>query len=142
MTDLAFHFNVPERLSYACRLLRKATAAGNRVLVVAPADTLHALDELLWSFSATDFVPHCRSDAPELLRSQTPVLLAESAQDALFHDILLNLGAQVPEGFEAFARVIELVTLDEDDRLQARSRWKTYVGAGLNPTRHDVKARS
>lgn len=142
MTDVAFHFNVADRLSYACRLLRKAVAASQRVLVVAPADTLHLLDEQLWSFSATDFVPHCRVDAPEPMRSQSPVLLAESAQDAPFHDIVLNLGAQVPDGFAAFARVIEVVSLDEEERLQARMRWKTYVAAGVNLVRHDIKATS
>ena len=25
MTEVAFHFNVPQRLAYACRLLRKAS---------------------------------------------------------------------------------------------------------------------
>lgn len=142
MTDVAFHFNVPERLGYACRLLRKAVAAGSRVMVIAPADTLQMLDEKLWTFSATDFVPHCRADAPAQVRDQSPVVLAESAVDAPFQDILLNLGASVPEGYEAFARVIEVVTHDEDDRQQARVRWKSYAGAGLNLTRHDLQPRS
>ena len=35
MTDVAFHFNVPDKLGYACRLLRKAHAAGGSVGVVA-----------------------------------------------------------------------------------------------------------
>lgn len=142
MSAVAFHFNVPNRLGYACRLLRKAVAAGHRVLVVAPADTLLALDEQLWTFSATDFVPHCRADAPVMLRERSPVLLAETARDAPFQDILLNLGAQMPEAYEAFARVIEVVSLDEDDRLQARARWKAYAAAGLTPTRHDIQAAS
>ena len=40
MTEVTFHFNVPDKLGYACRLLRKAYAAGGPVGVVAPPDTL------------------------------------------------------------------------------------------------------
>ena len=36
------------------------------------------------------------------------------------------------EGFETFARVIEVVSLEENDRQQARTRWKTYTGDKTN----------
>ena len=52
MTEVTFHFNVPDKLGYACRLLRKAYAAGGPVGVVAPPDTLRALDTALWSSSS------------------------------------------------------------------------------------------
>jgi hypothetical protein len=35
MTEIAFHFNAPDKLDYACRLLRKAV--GRRPVVVADA---------------------------------------------------------------------------------------------------------
>ena len=73
MTEVAFHFNVPDKLGYACRLLRKAYAAGGPVGVVAPADTLDALNTQLWSFSALDFIPHCLATA--LLPCGTGMLL-------------------------------------------------------------------
>ena len=39
MTEVAFHFNAPDKWAYACRLLRKAVAAGAKVVVLAePAD--------------------------------------------------------------------------------------------------------
>ena len=34
MTEVAFHFNAPDKRSYACRLLRKAYLRGARVLVL------------------------------------------------------------------------------------------------------------
>lgn len=141
MTDIAFHFNVPDRLDYACRLLRKAVAAKHRVLVTAGTQTLQTLDEQLWSFSATDFVSHCMGDAPQAVCNLSQVVLAQTTADAPFHDIVLNLGAQVPDGFDAFARVIEVVSADEQDRQQARERWKTYAAAGFEMTRHDLLAR-
>ena len=58
MTEVAFHFNAPDKLAYACRLLRKASGAGARVAVTAEAELLQRLDTALWTFSALDFVAH------------------------------------------------------------------------------------
>ena len=38
MTEVAFHFNAPDKVAYACRLLRKAVGSGARVVVTAEAD--------------------------------------------------------------------------------------------------------
>jgi DNA polymerase-3 subunit chi len=54
MTEIAFHFNAPDKLAYACRLLRKAVNSGARVVVTGDAASLQALDTLLWTFSAGD----------------------------------------------------------------------------------------
>ena len=50
MTEVMFHLNVPDRLGYACRLLRKAYGSGAKVVVSAPPATLARLDVLLWTF--------------------------------------------------------------------------------------------
>jgi DNA polymerase III subunit chi len=141
MTEIAFHFNAPTQLSYACRLLRKAVAANGTVAVVAEPPFLAKLDEALWTFSPHDFVPHERvhsglSGAPE-----TPVWLCESPQDGAGRQVLLNFLPQVPAGFEAFERVIEVVTLDESEKVSARARWKHYTERGYPITRHDLKLR-
>jgi DNA polymerase-3 subunit chi len=54
---------------------------------------------------------------------------------------LVNLGEQVPAGFERFERVIEVVSLDEQDRQMARSRWKHYAEHGYAITRHDLNLK-
>jgi DNA polymerase III subunit chi len=143
MTEVSFHFNVPDRLAYSCRLLRKATRLGSRVAVSAPAETLGQLDRALWTFDPADFVPHRRlapgEAAPEQMRP-TPIWLLEQLGDAPDHDVLLNLGDVVPAGFESFGRVIEVVTLADADRQAARERWKYYSGRGYVITRHEVNS--
>jgi DNA polymerase-3 subunit chi len=143
MTEVSFHFNVPDSLGYACRLLRKATRQGARITVTGDATTLAGLDRVLWSFDPIEFVPHLllRPDAPvpERLRA-TPVCLAEDLSGALHHDVLVNLGHEAPRGFESFARVIEIVSADEDDRAAARLRWKHYAARGYAIERHEVAA--
>ena len=141
MTEVSFHFNVPDRLAYACRLLRKATRQGAHVVVTGPVPTLATLDRALWTFDPLDFVPHVRvspgaKPAPRL--RETPVWLVEQTADAARHDVLLNLGLEPATGFESFARVIEIVSTDEQERASGRQRWKHYAGRGYDIQRHEV----
>jgi DNA polymerase III subunit chi len=138
MTEVAFHFNAPDKLGYACRLLRKAVANGAKVVVTGDPGMLRELDIALWTFSALDFVPHghAATTAPAVLEA-SPVVLADSARVVPHRQVLVNLGAVVPEGFEGFERLIEVVTVEEDDRQQARQRWKHYADRGYAITRHD-----
>ncbi len=140
MTEISFHFNVSDKLLYTCRLLRKACASGAQVAVTAKPDVLAELDALLWSFSATEFLPHCRADAGADRLAATPIVLVESLNACPHHGVLVNLGPLVPAEFERFERFIEVVTGNDDDRLAARSRWKHYTDRGYAMKRHDLAA--
>jgi DNA polymerase-3 subunit chi len=144
MTEIAFHFNAPDKLAYACRLLRKAVASGAKVVVTADEGSLQALDTQLWTFAALEFLPHCRADSPIEQRMASPIVLATQldGNEALpHHHVLLNLSSAVMAGFERFERTIEVVTLDEQDRHNARQRWKHYADRGYAISRHDLKLR-
>ncbi len=144
MTEIAFHFNAPDKLAYACRLLRKAVASGARVVVTGAPASLQALDTLLWTFSPLEFVAHCRAGSPAEQLMASPVVLAakiEGGPELPHHQVLLNLGHEVAPGYERFERTIEVVTLDEDDRQHARTRWKHYADRGYSITRHDLKLK-
>lgn len=143
MTEVSFHFNVPERTEYVCRLLRKATRQGARVVVTGPLQGLSGLDKALWSFDPLEFVPHVlarRNEKPHERLAATPIWLLEDTADAVHHDVLLNLGHETPAGFESFARLIEIVSADGDDRTSARERWKHYASRGYNIVRHEMGA--
>jgi len=139
LTEIAFHFNAPDRLNYVCRLLRKAVGGGAKLAVTGPVDDLAQLDAALWMLSGTDFVPHCDVQASESVLARSPVVLAQSLDVLPFFDILVNMGDSVPNGFERFARLIEVVSLDADDRKLARDRWKYYADAGFHLIRHDLQ---
>jgi DNA polymerase-3 subunit chi len=142
VTDVAFHFNVPDRMVYTCRLLRKAVGNGAQVIVTGHSDTLQALDAALWTFSAIDFVPHCQLDSDAFVVAVSPLVLAASLDSVPHQQVLLNLGEQVPSGFERFERVIELVGLIDEDRRQARGRWKHYTDRGHVISRHDLALKT
>jgi len=129
-------------MAYACRLLRKAVGNGASVVVTGSFDTLQQLDVALWTFSSTDFVPHCHLDSDAGVVAASPVILATSLDAVPHRQVLLNLGRSVPDGFERFERVIELVGLDQEDRQMARARWKQYTDCGHAITRHDLTLKT
>ena len=142
MTEIAFHFNAPAKLGYACRLVRKATGTGAKVVVTGEREQLKRLDVELWTFSPLEFIAHCNAvDAAQGVVAASPVVLADSTQASPHHEVLVNLGASVPQGFERFERLIEVVTQDEDDRQQARQRWKHYADRGYQIKRFDLAGR-
>lgn len=142
MTRIDFHFNVEHRLRYACRVTRKARTSGKRAVVYTQdADRLAQFDQVLWTFSALDFVPHVYADSP--LASATPVLLARDASTAPPSDVLLTLDDGAPPDFEEFfaryERVIEVVSCEDEDRQRARVRFKNYRDRGFQPTAFQVE---
>ena len=143
MARIDFHSNVSDKLEYACRLTRKiwsATPEGepvrNIVMVGEKAD-LQKLNELLWSFSAADFLPHCFID--DEAAAETPIVLtddfATSALNNVPHaDVMIHLGMRMPTDVPAlvtrFPRIVEVVTINEAERLAGRERFKAYRALG------------
>ena len=140
MTAIEFHVNVPDKLHYSCRLLRKAYRSGANAVVTATPELLLQLDKVLWSYSSTEFLPHCRSDSAAATTAATPILFAEQLDVYPPGSVLINLGLQVPGGFERFERFIEVASSSEDDRLAARERWKHYRDRGYALKRHELPA--
>ncbi len=141
MTEVEFHFNVGDKLEYSCRLLRKAHAGGAKLLVTADPVMLAQLDQMLWTLSATEFLPHCRSDAPPATLALSPIVLAASALEPVLQGraagVLVNLGQDIPPGFESFERFIEIVSSAPEDRLAGRQRWNHYKQRGYALKAHD-----
>lgn len=141
MTEIRFHFNVPSRTGYACRLLRKAARQASSITVTGPKDLLVELDRELWALGPTEFVAHAwASEAgaiPARLHAAT-VWLAPDPLAAPVHEALVNLGDSAPRGFETFERLIEVVSTDPADRAAARERWKGYAGRGYVIDQHEA----
>ena len=143
MARIDFHSNVSDKLEYACRLTRKiwsATPAGEpvrHIMMVGEKADLKKLDELLWTFSAVDFLPHCFIEDEAAM--DTPILLTDDflspALSQVPHaDVLIHLGMRMPSDVPGllarFPRVLEVVTINEAERLAGRERYKAYRDLG------------
>jgi DNA polymerase-3 subunit chi len=143
MTDIEFHVNVPDKLHFSCRLLRKVYRSGAKIVVTAEPELLQQLDQLLWRYLDTEFLPHCWCNALAPKLAATPIWLADQLKDCPVVSagcILVNLGQQVPAGFERFERLLEVASDLELDRLAARDRWKHYRDRGYALRRHQAQA--
>src|ERR1035437_10209277 len=123
MTQIDFHSNVPDKIAYACSLVRKARAADCRiVLLTKNRSHLVTLDEALWTFSELDFLPHVTAGNP--IAAQTPIVLTDNDTVELPHyQILINLSDNTPNHFARFERMLEIISADDADKSAGRERY-------------------
>ncbi len=140
MTRIDFHTNIPDKIGYACRLVRKARGADQMIVVFAAPAQLATLDQALWTFSDHDFLPHVM--AGDELAAQTPVILTADADAPLpHHQVLVNLTADTPAHFARFERMVEIVSTEDADVQAGRERYREYQQRGY-PLTHFVADKS
>lgn len=136
MTRIDFHSNVPEKIHYTCRLVRKARAAHCQIVILTSQNDMAVLDQALWTFSEADFLPHVM--ASDALAAQTPVILTDEDTVALPHyQILINLSNAIPAHFARFERLFEIISSDDAERAAGRERYRFYQQRGY-PLTHFV----
>lgn len=137
MTRIDFYFDADDKFAVAARLAQKAVAAGMRLLISAPdGEIAQRIDRTLWTFAPQSFVPHALENSP--LAGESPVVVVQKIPDnaAAEFQILLNLADALPSQIDGFGRVIEVVSRDDDDRAQARDRFKAYRESGYEMLTH------
>jgi DNA polymerase-3 subunit chi len=128
-------------LKTACQLAGKAFAHGLKVTVFcADPDAAQRFDRVLWLTPSIGFVPHCAPDDP--LAAETPVIVDCRGESLLNDEVLLNLRPEWPPFFSRFQRLIEIVSLDEQDRADARERFRFYRDRGYEIRTHDLSKGS
>ena len=142
MQKIDFHFNVPNRLRYACLVARTVYRRG-LTLAVWSADErrLDALDSLLWRFDDLAFLPHVRAESP--LAGETPILLSSKLGN-LSGDVLLLLDDGLPpdwaSSFDRFQRIIDVVSTEPNELQASRARYRAYQAAGVELAAYDRRA--
>ncbi|MBD8630360.1 DNA polymerase III subunit chi [Oxalobacteraceae sp. CFBP 8755] len=141
MTRIDFHTNIPDKLAYACRLARKAYGARAKIVVLADSpEQADALNAAMWTVSDTDFIPHVM--ASDGLAAQTPIVITDKEDSELpHHDMLVNLTRRRPRNFTQFARVFEIISIDEEDAAEGRKRYVAYKKESY-PLTHFVAGQS
>ena len=124
-----------QRLQISARLADKAFQQGHRVFINASAEAeARALDELLWRFRATSFLPHALKGDD----SDEPVIIGWGQDPEAHDDLLINLQLEVPRFFSRFRRVAELVTPEPGSLEALRKSWQFYRDRGYQLDKHTV----
>ncbi len=120
------------RALLACRLADKAYRLGHIVYIVTSSEVrAAALDDLLWTFRQDSFVPHERY--PLISAEGSPVLIGVASPAEVNAQVLVNFTDVLPDGFERYERVVELVDMHPDVRAKSRERFKQYRERGFTP---------
>ena len=127
------------RLKFACRLVEKAFARANRVVIrCASQDDAREFDDRLWRFSDQSFVPH--ELVPPGSEEAAPVIVRAHSAPALPADVLVNLGDDVPEWCMGFGRVAEILDDRQECRRSGRQRFLHYRVQDVEPETHNLGA--
>ena len=126
------------RLRGACRLCQKIYTLGHTALVqVSDLEQAQALDDLMWTFDQSSFVPHgvdkenCDQNIPILIGYQTP-----QTND---RNVLISLLNAVPDYYNQYERIAEFVDNTADDKSSARDRFRFYRERGCDLQTHDLQ---
>ncbi|HRX61139.1 MAG TPA: DNA polymerase III subunit chi [Candidatus Competibacter sp.] len=125
------------RALLACRLADKAYTLGHEVyILVASEAQAGALDDLLWTFRQDSFIPHERY--PLAGDEASPVLIGTILPTEARAYILINFTDRLPEGFERYERIAELVDQNPEVLAKSRERFRQYREQGLTPETHKL----
>lgn len=139
MTKVEFFFNVPDKLTKIAELCDKAVGKGHQLTIFTQDDDVSsALQQRLWQYSATSFLPSTTSD--NALSQVSPIVFNMRGENLQQDDVLINLQAEHPPFFSRFRYLVELVGVDEADKLAARSRYRFYRDRGYEVKSTDDSA--
>jgi len=120
-------------LALACQLIQKSLNMNKQVLCLVPDNAIaQQLDEKLWGFQDTAFVPHA------LGSEHAPVAITVDAEPGDHHQILINLQAEIPTWFSRFDRVMEIIYPQPEYEQAKRDNFKFYKDRGYALSFHDL----
>ncbi len=130
------------RALLACRLADKVYLKGHGLYIhTETPEQARQLDEMLWTYSAGNFLPHglCEDNKNACL----PIHIGYGSEPHMpsgnpDHAVLINLTPAIPLFFSRFARVAEIVGLNESDKLAARERFRFYRDRGYALESHNI----
>ncbi len=139
MTRVTFYLlksqDAQQRFSVAARLAAKAFGQGHRVYLHAPDEnTARSLDELLWTFRPSGFIPHALAGEP----GAEQIAVGWGDDPGQHDDLLINLDFSIPRFFSRFHRVAEVVSRDEASASALRDSYRFYRDRGYPLDTHEL----
>lgn len=132
MTRIEFYFNVADKHEVVANLVQLALPKRRQVTIFTADDNIAAsVSDYLWQNKPTDFLPNIQArHAHKIHAAVTPVVIGSQANQLMHDDMLINLTTNEPIFFSRFTQLVELVGLDEEDKIAGRQRYKFYRDRG------------
>jgi DNA polymerase-3 subunit chi len=123
---------IEARRLFACRLIDKAYRQGHRIYVYVDEENAQSIDDQLWTFKDTSFIPH------SLDNNALPVQVGYSTPSPEWNDLLVNLTQKTPTFFNQFQRVAEIAPDEPAWRVHARKQYRHYRDKGCELESHQL----
>ncbi|MBM3393729.1 MAG: DNA polymerase III subunit chi [Betaproteobacteria bacterium] len=137
MTLIDFYVNAENRLATLSSIGVRAMQKQSRLFVLTQdAAETDRVDRFLWTQPAVGFLPHCR--ASHRLAGVTPIIVDHVTDPIVHEQVLVNFTRDCEAVFSRFERLVEIVGLDEEDKAQARARFRFYRDRGYEIRTHDL----
>lgn len=123
-----------------CLLLEAPYAADQPVYVrTASADDAKQLDELLWTYRDDSFLAH--QITAQANAALAPIEIGVSDAPIRKTGVMVNLTKEIPDFYQEFNRVIEIVFDEPLVQQQARERFRQYREQGCELNTHKIKVK-
>jgi DNA polymerase-3 subunit chi len=140
VTSIDFYTHCADPLRVVIQLTAKAWAQHAHVRVLTADEAMTAqLDQLMWTWPPTGFMPHCRLASG--VAGETPIIVDHVPDHRGPAAVLVNLQRSPPGFFARFERLAEIVPNDADAIAAGRERWKYYNARGYEMRSHNLADR-
>ena len=121
-----------------CKIIEKHFHPDKKIYIYVDNPTIaQQLDTLLWTFHDTSFLPHTiYKDNADF---SVPILIGSNANSVFEGDILVNLTTNVPNCYQQFKQVFEVVPNEENYKKSARERYKFYKSQNCKLETHNLE---
>ena len=127
-----------DRYQFVCKLAEKIFRQKQKAFFLTPSiEDSENLDDLLWSFRPTSFIPH------QIIQNNThslfdQLLISNRDIPDNWSGILVNLTQQLTPNIEKLTRIIEIIDNNEVCLTKGRQRYRHYKKMNLSPDTHKI----
>ncbi len=110
-------------------LLEKVLSAGHKIVLRCENEKrIQQLNDALWTYSATSFLPHNLIEQGKMC--ETPIALTTATENPNSANILITVSGANAQDMEKYDRVLDIFEGSDIQRNSARKRWSEYKKQG------------
>ena len=126
-----------DRLTAVCQISQKIYRLGHKTQILTEDQAqARKLDALLWTFQPGSFVPHLLHS--EDGQDDAAVIIGSEPGGSPPNAVLISLKSEIPACCTDYARIVEVVGRENDEKKQARERYRQYNDRGYELHTHDL----
>ncbi len=133
--EISFYHLTFQPLNVALpKLLGKVLEVKMKAVIKVPSkDHMNDLDEALWCYDKTSFLPHDTENSKYKIAQ--PVYISTIDENPAQAEVLVLTDGALTDNFEGYSRVLEMFDGNNPTAVeQARSRWTNYKASGHDLT--------